>query len=474
MIITPEEREREQALFQEEREKYPSLFERPLMQDTDEILHAIGIDMAWDTRPLGYLRFMPQDFIVEEIDAAKRAHTVDAGPPANNPIAGDGPAIYTDLVKLGISTFDVRARLASLLGIAGQDIQFAGLKDRLALTSQAMSIRNLRNPHALHALQEEEFFLKNIRHGKGVISIGDLWGNRFTIVVRLAAPLTQAQTDEMRVRMDEMQESGFWNFFYLQRFGTPRLIAHRLGILLARGEYEATVKLFITHTSPRELPYFINIRKKLMPLWSDWSAILAELNRFPYHFSLERVMIGHLAQRPDDFTGALASIPEQIKMWLYAYDSYIFNKKLSALIKTETVPMELPLASSFNARDWEPYKEYFREDGVSFPLRAWQDFSFVRVASRTWPTLQSVEFHAVESRDRLVTFSFSLPKGAYATSYLMNLFTLSSGLPALEGIPTELVDAKKILGTGSLDDVLQRFRTVRKRYQQNTPDIVQE
>lgn len=474
MIITPEERERERTLFQEEREKDPSLFERPLMQDTDEILRSIGIDMAWDTRPLGYLRFVPQDFIVEEIDAAKRARTVDTEPLANDPTAGDGPTIYADLVKLGISTFDVRERLASLLGIAGQDIQFAGLKDRLALTSQAMSIRNLRNPHTLHNLQEENFFLKNIRHGKGVISIGDLWGNRFTVVARLAAPLAPAQTDEMRVRIDEMRESGFWNFFYLQRFGTPRLIAHALGMAIARGEYEATVKLFVTHTSPRELPYFINIRKKLIPLWGDWSATLAELDRFPYHFSLERVMIGHLAQHPDDFTGALASIPEQIKMWLYAYDSYLFNKKLSALIKTETVPMELPLASSFNARDWEPYKEYFQEDGVAFPLRAWRDFSFVRVASRTWPTLQSIDFHAVEFRDRLVTFSFSLPKGAYATSYLMNLFALASGLPMPEGISMESVDAKKILGAGSLDTVLQRFHVALARYHQNTSNAGQE
>ena len=470
MRITPEEREREQALFHKEREKYPHLFDRPPMTDTDDVLMDIGIDVAWGARPLGYLRFMPQDFIVEEIDTGRVVHTIDTADTmasAGSANTGAGATIYADLVKIGASVFDIKARLSRILGVSEQDIGCAGLKDRAALTSQHISIRNLKNPAVLGALNEENFFIKNIRAGKGVISIGELWGNRFTIVARLAIPLTSAQEDEIRAKMDDIAESGFWNFFYLQRFGTPRLIAHRLGILLARGEYELTIKTFLTHASPRELPYFMEIRKKIIPLWGAWEQILTEIDRFPYHFSLERAMIHHLAEHPGDFTGALAAIPDQVKMWLYAYDSYIFNKKLSALIKTETVPMELPLASSFSPADWEPYLEYFREDGVAFPLRAWRDFSFVRVASRSWPTLQSVEFHDAVFHDRFAMFSFSLPKGAYATSYLMNLFTLSSGLPVPEGIATDPLDAKKVLGTGSLDDTLQRFRTVLERYQQN-------
>ncbi|OGZ96253.1 MAG: hypothetical protein A2679_00240 [Candidatus Sungbacteria bacterium RIFCSPHIGHO2_01_FULL_54_26] len=474
MRITPEEREREQVLFREEREKYPHLFDRAPMTDADDVLRDIGIDVAWGARPLGYLRSMPQDFIVEEIDIAREVHTIGIAAPAGADETNAGPTVYADLVKIGASTFDIKARLAHLIGVSEQDIGFAGLKDRSALTSQRISIRNLKNPAPLESINEENFFIKNIRGGKGVISIGDLWGNRFTIVARLAAPLTSAQETEIRAKMQEIAESGFWNFFYLQRFGTPRLLAHRLGILLARGEYELTVKTFLTHTSPRELPYFMGIRKRLVPLWGDWEQILTEIDRFPYHFSLERAMIRYLAEHPADFTGALAAIPDQVKMWLYAYDSYVFNKKLSALIKTEVVPMELPLASSFSPADWEPYLDYFREDGVTFPLRAWRDFSFVRVASRLWPTLQSIEFHNAAFHDRFAVFSFSLPKGAYATSYLMNLFTLSSGLPMPNGIATNPVDAKKILATGSLDDVLQRFHIVLERYQQNTQDAVQE
>ena len=466
MIITPEEREREQALFQSERQKYPYLFDRPPMIDADEVLRDVGIDMAWGMRPMGYLRLMPQDFIVEEIDAQKNIHTADTAPPAGGAV-GEGQTTYADLVKIGVSALDAKARLAHLVGVSEHDIGFAGLKDRAALTSQRISIQNLKHPDILGAINEDNFFVKNIRRGKAVVAPGDLWGNRFTIVVRLAMPQAPSAVSDARRTMDEINESGFWNFFYLQRFGTPRLISHRLGRLLARGEYELTVKTFLTHTSPRELPYFMEIRRKLLPIWGDWKAICKEIDAFPYHFHLERSLVRHLADHPTDFSGALATIPDQVTLWLYAYDSSLFNRALSALIKTETVPMALPLASSFSPRDWEPYQEYLHEDGVSLPLHAWRDFPFVRVASRMWPTLQLVELHDVVFHDRFAVFSFSLPKGAYATSYLMNLFTLASGLPVPDGIAADPVDARKLLGAGSLDAVLQRFHTVLKRYRQN-------
>ncbi len=460
LVPTPEEREKERALFGEERRKAPHLFEREPMADTDEVLRGVGIELPLGERPAAYLRLMPQDFVVEEINRDESLHTVETGPLLAPISTGDGQSFYGDLVKAGVSTLDVKTRLSYLLGVEEKQIGFAGIKDRAALTAQAFSIRGVARIAEFEKIQEQNFFLKNIRAGKGVLASGDLWGNRFIIILRLAAPLSPEAIAAIRRKIDEMNEDGFWNFFYLQRFGTPRLIGHRLGRSIAQGDYEGAVKMFLTHTAPRELPYFMQIRKEAAAMWGRWDEIFARIDRFPYHFHLERTLIRHLMDRPADFLGALSAIPEQIKMWVYAYDSYLFNQKLSALIKTGTVPMELPLATSFDSRDWEPYKEYFAEDGVALPLRAWKDFPFVRVDSRMWPTLQNVRFHKVEFRRDLAVFAFSLPKGAYATSYLMNLFTLSSGLPLLPGISTDAIDAKAVLGLGALAETLARFRAV--------------
>jgi len=466
-MMTPEERERERTLFQAEREKYPHLFVREPMTDDNSLLASIGIEGLRPDRPAGYLRLMPQDFIVEEISQDSAIHTVDINADLQE-VFGTDSTIYCDLVKIGTSTLEIKDHLASLLDIEDKYIGYAGIKDRVALTGQAISIRGAPRLDALRKIsQEENFFLKNCRRGKGAIANGDLWGNRFIITVRTTSPLSSNQTHFIKNQSDEINETGFWNYFYIQRFGTPRLISHRLGLLIARGQYEETVKMFLTHTSERELPYFKNIRDEIKAMWGNWPEIIKRIELFPYHFHLELTLIRHLAGHPANFLGALCTIPDQIRIWIYAYDSYLFNKKLSELIATGEVPLSLPLATSFNRVDWEPYQKFLQEDEVKMPTQSWRDFPFVRVASRAWPTLQEIKIHSTEFRDNLAIFVFSLPKGTYATTYLMNFFILSSGLPLPPGISTEQIDAKATVGLGSLAGTLERFRTVLEQRQQD-------
>ena len=148
---------------------------------------------------------------------------------------------------------------------------------------------------------------------------------------------------------------------------------------------------------------------------------------------------------------------------MYAYDCFLFNRKLSRLIEAGEVPLELPLITSFDRRDWEPYRDFLAADGVELPSRSYRDFPFIRVESRAWLTVQRAEIHGVTIREHLAIFAFSLPKGSYATTFLMNFYALASGLPVVPGIPTERVDARELLGTGTLAPTLERFRTVLER-----------
>jgi TruD family tRNA pseudouridine synthase len=457
--ITQEDHDRERVLFEAERKRVPELFVRAPMIDDDETLRSIGIEDIGAGRPAAYLRLMPQDFIVEEIDRQGILYPVKVEDIAGQ-IDGEGNTYYANLIKVGISTLEAKSQIANMLGMDEKNVGYAGIKDRLALTSQEISIRGVADPKKLSLLHADNFFLNNIRRGKGVVANGELKGNRFTITLRLAEPLTAAQREKLEQKIADTKTDGFWNFFYLQRFGTPRLISHILGRLLVRGQYEETVKTFLTHIGERELPYFIELRKNIAGKWGDWKAIWDIIDQFPYHFSIERAFVAHLMDRPGDFLGALHEVPDQVRLWFYAYDSYLFNKKLSAFIRSGEVPLSLPFLTSFNPLDWKPYEEYLKEDGIVLPARSWRDFPFVRVESRQCPTLQSIEIHGVAFDRQVAVISFSLPKGSYATSFLMDLFSLSSGLPALPRISTEAVDAKIVLAEGTLESVLERFKTV--------------
>lgn len=473
-VTTSEEREQERELFEAERKRVPEFFVREPMIDDVSFTRWVGIEDVFGRRPVGYTKLVPQDFIVEEISKDGTVRTVDIGESLPERPTEEGKTYYADLVKIGISTLEARSEIAKILGVDEKNISFAGIKDRLAITSQEISIRGIVDADALDAINADNFFIKNIRLGKGVISNGQLSGNRFGILLRLPDAISLDMKKEMERKLNEIKEDGFWNFFYFQRFGTPRLISHVLGLLLLKGKYEETIRTFLTYEGSRELPYFKIIRKEIAEIWGDWNAIRKKVDRFPYHFHLERSFIHHLIARPRDFLGALHTLPDQIRLWMYAYDCFLFNRKLSELIEKGEVSMTLPLITSFNPNDWKPYAHFLEADEARLPSRSYRDFPFIRVESRTWPTLQRLDVHGAVFEERIAAFSFSLPKGSYATTFLMNFFVLASGLPIVPGIPMDAVDTPAMLGTGTLAPILERFKTVLIRRDADVQGVVAE
>jgi TruD family tRNA pseudouridine synthase len=461
-MISEKVRAKERELLLVAQKETPQLFTRQPFIDDEDVLKLIGIENVFKSaRPIGYIRLYPSDFIVEEIAENGKVHTVD--PPRETTIIGSGPTHYADLVKIGLSTLDAKKEIAEHLGIDTKYISSAGLKDESAITSQCIGIRHLSDGALLTKTFSERFFLKNISRGKGYIGIGRLRGNRFTIVIRLCETPSRQAVIELQNNLKYISEEGFWNFFYTQRFGIPRLITHLEGLLLLDGQYEEAIKTCFTYLSLYEIPYFHEIRKKIAASWKDWEAIEYLIEPFPLHFISELALVAYLKKNPDDFVGALTATRDETRIWAYSYASYLFNRKLSALIQSGAVPEKFPLITSFQKEDWNYYKEFTDADSVYLKQRVVEDLPFLRATKSTWPAVQRTDIHAFELEGDIATISFSLPKGSYATSFLSNFFTLASDLPILPGISTLPVDAKKILKIGSLVDILEYFKNVLDR-----------
>ena len=58
-----------------------------------------------------------------------------------------------------------------------------------------------------------------------------------------------------------------------------------------------------------------------------------------------------------------------------------------------------------------------------------------------------------------VILSFSLSKGSYATTFLTQLFQLTTGVPPKD-ISNDIVDTKEILGEGSIKSLTEKFKEV--------------
>ena len=163
----------------------------------------------------GRLRASPEDFEVEEI-------------PAYLP-SGAGEHLFLWIEKVGLDTPEAARRIASALGLQLAEVSWAGLKDRVAVARQWLSVP-ARAEAALAALEPtpELRVLAHARHGNK-LRVGHLRGNRFRIRVRDAE-----RPDVAGPVVERLVAEGLPNAFGAQRFGRGDTALR--GLALVRGE----------------------------------------------------------------------------------------------------------------------------------------------------------------------------------------------------------------------------------------------
>lgn len=445
---------REQKYLKEKEEKNPELFEKDLQLESEQILKKVGINFPFPQRPIGYIKYHPFDFIVEEIQQDNSISTIDFEKIKKQKLNEQDPTIYADLVKVNLSTIDAVNQLAESLNIEEKNIGTAGIKDQNALTGQRISLRKTSLEKVFN-IKPKNFFLKNLQTGKGAIQTGSLKGNRFTIFIRTENQISQTELED---QLKKIKEKGFLNFYWLQRFGN-RLLSHYWGLLLFRGEYEKLLESYFGDEGARDIEFYRQIRRRAAKLFGRWDELRDLFSKLPYTLRYELKMLDHLKNNPNDYIGALNQIPEQVKLWIYAYSSYLFNSLLSFYANSDNkIPAKLPLVLSQKNEDRQPYSAFLKADQVPFDFeKNLRPFPYVRLMPRTVEAKFQPAIHAVKSLKEGSLISFNLEKGSYATTFLAHIFTLTGGLPVPEWIDPQKYDFKKLLGLGSIKETYERF-----------------
>ncbi len=442
-------------LYKEEREylkrvqkEKPEFFVSEHFFNNEEALPKIGIFGFDKVRPLGYVRLYPQDFIVEEIHNDRSISQVEYLGNKFVPAESGKYTLYADLVKANIPTFEAINRLANELRIPENKIGYSGIKDAQAITSQRISLQGVRIEE-IKNIKCEGFFLSNFSYGKGVLQPGSLLGNRFSIFAR-----TKKMEDEewFIKKIGVLKQNGFLNYYQTQRFGGLRFMSHIFGKMILQRRYEETIKLFLTEPSLYDIKLIKDIRIRASEFYGDWRNMKEILLRLPYVFQNEMKVLEYLERNHNDFIGALIEIRNQTTLWVYSYSSLLFNKYLSrASVNKEFLPDEIPLALSPLYEDQKLYMEWFKEDNIRDISQALRPFGFLQLRRRFLATRIFPKDIVFRTTSAGVAISFSLPKGAYATTFLMNLFKLHQGLPIPEWIKDTDVDVKELLEIGSIE-----------------------
>ena len=150
----------------------------------------------------GVIRSTPEDFQVDEVLGFEPT--------------GEGEHLFLNIRKRGDNTQWLAKQLAKQAQVRVQDIGYAGLKDRHALTSQWFSIwlPGQADQHWQSIIDSSVEILQQARHPRK-LKRGIHQGNRFKIVIR---QLT-GRADEIETRLQLIASQGVPNYYGEQRFG---------------------------------------------------------------------------------------------------------------------------------------------------------------------------------------------------------------------------------------------------------------
>ncbi len=156
--------------------------------------------------PRARIKEQPEDFVVEEI-------------PIYEP-SGEGEHLFVHVEKRGLTTHEMVKRIARAVGVDARNVGVAGLKDKVAVTTQWISLpAPLKDATIEQRMRELAIdgvrVLAAARHGNK-LKTGHLRGNRFRIVVRgIAADALPGVV----ATLERIGREGAPNSFGAQRFG---------------------------------------------------------------------------------------------------------------------------------------------------------------------------------------------------------------------------------------------------------------
>ena len=321
----------------------------------------------------GRLRETPEDFRVRELERFE-TEPLDSDVDAY-------PHIVCRVTLRGWDTNDFARTLSNRLGVSRERIDWAGTKDKYAVSTQLLSIQGRGlDPGELPSIADSEIEVLG-RSGRGLY-FGDLAGNAFEVRVSdLEAPENALGiTEELRAlgagvddwnsktSNDENADDpdatdmgdgpvpiGVPNYFGQQRFGSRRPVTHAVGLAICRRDWEQAVMAYVGN--PRESePEATQAARRFAEGTREW-AVAAE--KFPGGLRYERAICGRLAEREstngaesdsegssngeidaEDFRAALDVLPQNLQqLFVNAAQSYLFNRMVS-----ERLDRGLPLA----------------------------------------------------------------------------------------------------------------------------------
>jgi tRNA pseudouridine13 synthase len=317
----------------------------------------------------GQIKAEPAHFVVEEIPL------YDA--------SGEGQHVYVCLTREGWTTRDLQRRIAQLFGARARDVGCAGWKDKQARVTQTFSL-DLPNADpdriARQIAEALPVEIEWVRRHRNKLKSGHLIGNRFRIVV--IDPEADALA-RARAVAQAVSERGLPNYYGVQRFGMA-------------GDNAQRGRQALLGNPPRQRW----LRRLVLRAYQSalFNTYLAERIRRGW---FQHLLVGDIAKKTD--TGGLFDVIDvQTEMARFERGEI-----------THTGPIYGHRMRWAGGQPGELEHSILEQEGVTHNLLRQAQLTGTRRRGRVF-----VSDLQIEPRSSGIVFTFSLPKGSYATTLL--------------------------------------------------------
>lgn len=391
------------------------------------------------------LKHLPEDFIVDEKSSL--------------PLKKDGEFSVFRLTKKNWNTEDALSFISRHFKLSPNALQYAGRKDRKALTSQWITVQSKKQ--LPKSWRDKDLQLEY--EGKMDRPMGPdlILSNRFTVTLR---NLSSEETEWLNnKRIPGIFEKGYVNYFDDQRFSGVDPMRGFLGEKIVQKHYNGALKIYACHAD-HDAPKEEYKRKQFFwEHWKDWPLCLSEANT-----AFEKKIFQELSSRKNAFLTLLQEIPGRELSFQYSvyqaflwnetvrrycllakkqesapglFGDYLFPLDLSSQRKETFLSLILPLMDShkksFPDKEMEKIQDaVLQERGVSraaFNCRGLRQAFFKASERKLWIHPQAYNQKIFPDdcfSERFKTeLSFELPRGSYATLLIKKIFAFNPETP---------------------------------------------
>ncbi|KAJ3596037.1 hypothetical protein NHX12_002446 [Muraenolepis orangiensis] len=232
------------------------------------------------------------------------------------------------LYKENKDTMDSINVLSKFLRLRPNVFSYMGTKDKRAITVQEIAVHKItaeRLSHLNKCLMN--FKLGNFCYKNHPLKLGELQGNHFKVVLRNIS----GSDEQVEQALSSLKETGFINYYGMQRFGTTAVPTYQVGKAILRNEWNEVIDLILKPRPGAEKGYLVRCREE----WAKSQDPEAALKKLPVKRCVEgQLLRGLCIYSKKNIITAFSMIPRNNRlMYIHSYQSVVWNTMVSRRIE---------------------------------------------------------------------------------------------------------------------------------------------